>query len=326
MKTKIGYGNRDDIAKSIADGILDAGDIIPVKDTEELIFIRPDNSQMVLKSRTQEEITVKGVTGLGIENNSVIPAGKSLDEIVTLFVQKTIPAKYVQPTISVFNDAMQRTKVVEVGTIITPKFQAVFSQNDAGSLSKLEILQGEVSAGESTSSPYTYTGSPVIISDETLSFTARATYAEGEIKDNNLDQPSPEGHIETGSVDSESYEILGKRNLFYGTGAGTIPELTSTVIRDLTNKTLNPEPGLIFDLSLAKGEQYAVIAYPATLRDISQITYIETSDSSMVRMFSQSLVDVADARGGENGLMSYKVYTFTMSVPAAADMTFKVTI
>ena len=46
----------------------------------------------------------------------------------------------------------------------------------------------------------------------------------------------------------------------------------------------------------------------------------------MAENFEKKLVDVADARGGANGLKSYKVYTYAMSTPAAANMTFKVTI
>lgn len=46
----------------------------------------------------------------------------------------------------------------------------------------------------------------------------------------------------------------------------------------------------------------------------------------MAANFTKTTLDVADARGGNNGVMSYKVYTYAMAVPAAAGMTFKVTI
>ena len=46
----------------------------------------------------------------------------------------------------------------------------------------------------------------------------------------------------------------------------------------------------------------------------------------MASNFEKLVIDVADARGGANGIMSYKVYTYEMAVPAAAAMTFKVTI
>ena len=69
-----------------------------------------------------------------------------------------------------------------------------------------------------------------------------------------------------------------------------------------------------------------MFAYPATLRDVNNVTYVEANDSGMASSFTKSTINVADARGGENGLKSYKVYSYSMAVPAAAAMTFKVTI
>ena len=37
--------------------------------------------------------------------------------------------------------------------------------------------------------------------------------------------------------------------------------------------------------------------------------------------FEKSTVNVADARGGENGLKEYTVYTYTPATPLAADNT-----
>jgi hypothetical protein len=42
--------------------------------------------------------------------------------------------------------------------------------------------------------------------------------------------------------------------------------------------------------------------------------------------FTKTTINVADARGGENGMTSYKVYSYAMAIPAAAPMTFKVTL
>lgn len=64
------------------------------------------------------------------------------------------------------------------------------------------------------------------------------------------------------------------------------------------------------------------MAYPAQYGDLQKVTYVEANDGGMAANFEKELVDVADARGGENGLMSYKVFTYKMAVPAAAPMTF----
>ena len=54
--------------------------------------------------------------------------------------------------------------------------------------------------------------------------------------------------------------------------------------------------------------------------------YVETNDTGMASSFTKTLVNVADARGEENGMTEYKVYSYKMAAPAAAPMTFKVTI
>ena len=326
MKTKTGYGKKTGLNAAIEAGTIDSGDIVFTSDTEELAFIKPGNKPMYVKSRTQEAIKVNGVTGLGIANNQTIPAGKSLDEIVKMLVQKAIPATYTKPTAAITNNGGQAAGAVEAGTSITPKLRATFNKNDAGNLTKLEILKGGQSVGNGTTSPYDYTGDSIVIGDETISFTSKATYGEGAIKNDNLGQQSPNGHITAGSVTSSAYSITGQRNLFYGTGVGSVPGLTSDVVRKLANKRLNPTQGLSFNISIATGQQYVVFAYPATLRDVNQVMYVETNDPGMAENFEKKLVDVADARGGANGLKSYKVYTYAMSTPAAANMTFKVTI
>ena len=98
------------------------------------------------------------------------------------------------------------------------------------------------------------------------------------------------------------------------------------MVRKLANKKLNPTQGLVFNIPIAIGQQYVVFAYPATLRDVNQVMYVETNDTGMASSFTKTLIDVADARGGQNGLKSYKVYSYAMATPAAAGMTFKVTI
>ena len=98
------------------------------------------------------------------------------------------------------------------------------------------------------------------------------------------------------------------------------------MVRGLVNTKLAPAQGTSFNINVAVGQQYIAFAYPATLRDVNNVTYVEANDSGMAANFTKTTIDVADARGGENGLKSYKVYTYAMAVPAAAGMTFKVTI
>ena len=323
--TRHAFGSKDGIEAAKASGAIDAFDMLHLTNGE-LAWLDKDGNTVMNTPRTQESISVNGVTGLGIENGATIPAGASIDEIVKMLVQKPIPATYAKPSISLVNNGGQGAGNVEAGTSITPKLKATFNKNDAGTMTNIQILQGSNIVADGEASPLTYDGEAIVIGDETISFNAKATYGDGAIKNNNLGQPSPDGQIKAGTVSSSAYSISGKRNMFYGTGVGAVPEITSDFVRGLVNKKLAPANGNAFTINVAVGQQYIVIAYPATLRDLNNVTYVEANDSGMAANFTNTTVDVADARGEDNGLMSYKVFTYAMAVPAAASMTMKVTI
>ncbi len=327
MKTKIGYGNRTDIDTAVSATTLDEGDLVITKDTEELAFIKPDKSKMFIKSRSSKEYTLNGTDLGALKNGDSIPEGTSIDELLNLITQKAIAPTYTKPTVSLAKSgAGTAAGSYEAGTSVTPVLTATFNKNDAGDLTKLSILKGGSDVGSDTSSPYTYTGEAIVLGDETVTFTAKAEYGDGPVKNNNLDQPDATGQIKAGSVNSSNFSYTGQRNLFYGTGVGELPELTSDVIRGLTNKKLNPTQGLNFTINMTTGQQYFIFAYPATLRDVNKVNYVEGNDPNMAASLTKETVNVADARGGENGVIEYKVYTYRAATPFAAPGTMQVTI
>lgn len=323
--TKHAFGAKENIETAKAAGTIDAYDVLHLSNGE-MGWIDADGNTVINTPRTQKAITVNGVTGLGIGNGETIAAGKSIDEIVKMLVQKAVPATYTKPSLSLVNNGGTASGNVEAGTSVTPKLKATFTKNDAGDLTAISISKGGTAVAEGTASPLTYEGEAIVVGDETITFSASASYGAAPVKNNNLGQESTENWFDAGTVSSSNYSIAGKRNLFYGTGVGDIPEMSSEVVRSLTNKKLAPAANTSFNINVEVGQQYIVIAYPATLRDINNVTYVEANDSGMASSFTKTLVDVADARGDNNGLMSYKVYTYAMAVPAAAGMTFKITI
>lgn len=323
--SKHAFGSKDNIETAKASGTIDAYDVLFL-DNREIGWIAKDGSTVMSTSRTQEAITVNGVTGLGISDGATISAGTSLDEFVKMVVQKAIPATYTKPTVSIANNGGQASGNVEAGTTISPKLKATFTKNDAGDLENIVIKKGSTEVATGTESPLTYAGEDVVIGDETITFSASATYGDAPVKNNNLGQESKENWFAGGTVNSSNYSITGKRNLFYGTGVGSVPEVNSAMVRGLVNKKLDPAQGTSFNINVAVGQQYIVFAYPSSLRDVNNVAYVEANDSGMASNFEKLVIDVADARGGANGIMSYKVYTYEMAVPAAAGMTFKVTI
>lgn len=325
-KVKFGFGAKANITQAVADGKLDEHDIVVATDTDELAYVNATGEVKFVKDRLDEDVQFKGTSIGNWADGQTASEGLTFTEWLKKAAQKSIPATYTKPTIAIANASGSAAGAVEAGTSVTPKLKATFTKADAGNLTKIEVLKGGTSVSEGTVSPHDYIGDAFVVGDETVTFTAKATYGEGAIKNDNLGQPSPNGHIAAGSVTSSNYSFTGQRNLFYGTGIGDLPELTSGNVRGLANKKLNPTQGLVFNVNIAIGQQYVIFAYPATLRDVNQVMYVETNDTGVASSFTKTLADIADARGGNNGLKSYKVYSYRMATPAAAQMTFKVTI
>ena len=327
MQTKIGYGNKDNIETAITEQTLDSGDIVFTKDTNEMAFIDSENTPHFMKSRSTKDYTLNGTDLGALKDGETIPEGTSIDDLLNMITQKPIAPTYTQPTVSLAKyGSGTAAGSYEAGTSITPILTATFNKNDAGDLTKLAILKGGDEVGSDATSPYTYTGEAIVLGDETITFTAQATYSDGPVKNNNLGQPDATGQIKAGTKTSSNFVYTGARNMFYATGVGEIPEITSDYVRGLTNKKLSPTQGYNFTINMAVGQQFFIIAYPATIRDINKINYVEGNDPNMAASLTKTTVNVADARGGENGAIEYKVFYYKAATPFAAPGTMQVTI
>ena len=326
---KFFHGASTGIESKIEDGTINESDMVITSDTDELYYIDSTKTPHALgSSKSTEEVEVNlgsgGSVG-GLTTGDTIPAGTTLDELITMLTQKSVPATYTQPGVTCRVSSGTAAGSYEVGTSITTTLQATFTQNDAGALTTLAINK----SGESSpiisgaTSPQTTDAQTFTLGEETVSFTATASYAAGAIKNDNLGKPSPEGQIQAGSKTSAAVSFVGKRNLFYGTGTGATPEMTSELVRGLANKQLGPANGTTFDINVAAGQQYVVIAYPATLRNLSKCFYVE-QNTDLVENFALQTKSVQGANGAAGA--DYKVYVYSMAIPAAAGMTLQVQI
>lgn len=325
------HGKEADIDAKIEDSTINESDFVVTSDTDKLIYIDENKSKHELgggsgDTETTEEHEVNlgdgGSIG-GLETGDTIPAGTSLDELITLLTQRSQPAQYTQPGVTCRVSTGTTAGNYEVGTEINTTIQGVFTQNDAGALTAIEIKKGSESILSSPSSPVTTEAQTFTLGEETVSFTAIATYGDGEIKNDNLGQPSPEGQIKAGSKTSAAVSFVGKRNLFYGTGVGAAPAMTSEVVRGLANKQLGPANGTSFNINVATGQQYVVIAYPATLRKLTKCFYVE-QNTDLAENFVEQTISVQGANGAAGA--DYRVLVYEMAVPAAAGMTLQVQI
>lgn len=325
---KFYHGASTGIQNKIDDGVINENDLVITSDTDELVYIDETKTQKPLgSSKSKQEWAVQlgagGAIG-GLKTGDTIPEGTTLDRLIQMLTQKSVPPTYTQPGVTCRVSSGTSAGNYEVGTEINTIIQGTFTQNDAGALTSIEIKKNGSSVLSSPTSPVTTDTQTFTLGDETVTFTATATYAEGKIKNDNLGQPSSNGHIQAGSKTSSNVSFTGKRNLFYGTGVGAIPELTSEVVRGLSGKQLNPSNGTVFNINIEVGQQYVIFAYPAILRDVNQVMYVETNDTGMAKSFTKSNISVQGANGATGA--DYKVYSYGMATPAQAPMTFKVTI
>lgn len=323
---KFYHGASTNIQGKIDDGTINESDIVITADTDEIIYIDENKAQKPLgnsKSKIEHEVNLgSGQSVGGLETGDTIPEGTTLDELIVMLTQKAQPVSYTQPGITCRVSAGTAAGTYEVGTEINTIIQGLFTQNDAGAITNLEIKRSDVEDALVSGASASLTTDPqqFTLLDQTISFTATATYAAGEIKNNNLGQPDPTGQIQAGSKTSSAVSFIGKRNTFYGTGVGTAPEITSDVVRGLSGKTLGAANGTSFNITVSAGQQYVIIAYPSALRNLTKCFYVE-QNTDLVDNFTQSTVSIEGANGAT--ATPYKVYLYSMAVPAAAAMTLQ---
>lgn len=323
---KFFHGPEEGIDDKISEGLITPADFI-VTTSDELIYIDQNSSKHPLgssKSKIEHEVNLgDGQSVGGLNDGDTVPEGTTLDELIVMLTQRAQPVSYVQPGVTCRVSAGTTAGSYEVGTEINTTIQGVFTQNDAGALTSIEIKKGGSSVLSSPTSPVTTEAQVFTLGEETITFNAVATYADGPVKNNNLGQPDATGQIKAGSKTSSNVSFTGKRNLFYGTGVGAAPSMSSEIVRGLANKQLGPANGTSFNINVATGQQYVVIAYPATLRKITKCFYVE-QNTDLAENFVEQSVSVQGANGAAGA--DYRVLVYEMAVPAAAGMTLQVQI
>ena len=158
-------------------------------------------------------------------------------------------------------------------------------------------------------------------------FSGTASHTEGATPVTNLGNNYADAKIAAGEIEivDKTATFTGWRRIF---GGGTTAEtLNSAAIRALAQlkKTTDSVPtisggkGIVFNA--AKGSTKVVFAYPSSWTTKTPKFEIFTMAWGATEGFVESTVQVADYRGGENGLKEYKVFTYTPATPLAADNT-----
>lgn len=348
-----GQSHEDAIAAAVNGAELNAGDVAIVK---ELIsgttyqytayvyngtaWAATDGNYSAANVYLKEDVTVTTKTG-ELAVNAKIAAGTSLqDMLVQMLSQSKDPTKS-NPSVSAFSVTNNGSgDTFEAGTSITPKWESTFS---AGSYTyKSTAAKDPITPVSGTGVAVTGwsitqdgteigttedgTGAAFVLGDSDVVFKAKATYGAGNYALTNLNKlPKTDVQIAAGTTPEKSDTIYTFRKMFAGGVTDAAAEITSDVIRGLSTGVQATTAATEFAAKV--GDTKLIFAYPSTLSTKEPtFEYFTMSWESFAGFTKQTTtVNVADARGGENGLKAYTVYTYTPTGAFEAGTKFRVT-
>lgn len=268
----------------------------------------------------------------GTDGTVELPAGaKSLTGLIVDAYSEDVMPTIVQPSVSV---SMAAAKAYEVGTVVTPSYTATLNPGSYGfgtTANKDSTATGITASSWSVKDTdgrelTTNTGSfDAITVTDGISYqvTATATYEAGLMPITALKNEYSAGQIAAGSKSGSSGKITGYRNSFYGT-LTTQGELTIDTIRGLTKSGKTLSNGSTFNITIPVGCVRCVIAYPATLRDLTEVIDVNGMQTNIVSAFgTPTQMDIPGANDYE--AIAYKVYVYDFTA-AGAENTYKVKI
>lgn len=274
--------------------------------------------------------TTKEIGYITLQNGSAhIPTtGKNLtDTWEQIFVKEQNPT-VTQPAVSF---TQVTTGSFEVGTSVTPSYDAKMS---AGSYSygpatgltakswNVNLRKGNTSVQNKTTAKDTFTA--IVLADgDSYTINAEASYDDAAVPVTNKGKAYTAGQIKAGKVSKTSGTISCYRNTFYGTTANK-DSLDSPTIRALNKTGKALKAGDSVTIALPVGAVRVVLAYPATLRDITSVKDINGLNAEIVSAFKKETITVAGA--GNDAGISYKVFTTEFAAPLESANSYKVTI
>lgn len=336
------------INRAIEGLLVQAGDVVIIKELiinekyQHTAYIFDNNNWIPMDGNysaanvfTPEDIQVTTAVG-ELAANTIVNAGTNFAELlVKILSQSKDPVKN-NPSITTFSVTNNGSgKDFEAGTTITPKWTATF---DAGSYTYKSTVSNEtikpVSGTGVTVNSYSVTKDGVeigtvkdgsanafVLGDNTVNFKIVADYSDGNYALTNLNKlPETEVRIAAGSAEKTA-TITTYRKMF--AGGTTASDINSALIRGLGSNTKSSTSGMEFKANV--GDTKVVFAYPSNLTTKTpNFEYFTMAWESVGGFTKLGTVEVADARGGENGLKEYTVYTYTPAAPYAAETKYKV--
>lgn len=265
-----------------------------------------------------------GATLGGFKTGDKIAKDMTVETIVKKLLMKQVPPTYVQPSVAISNNAGSSAGNYEIGSTLNVKLRATFTQHDAGQLTNIQFKKNSVNVGEaSTSTPADYAEESLSLVSATT-YSATATYAEGDIRNDNLGQAYPTGHIEAGSKDTSNYVFTPYRMGYFAGYTSDVAELTSAAIRNLQTKSNAAYRAGSFKITVKAGAKRVVIAAPATNTGVTKILNESALNADVTSTFAKSTIDVEGANG--HAAITYNVWTYIPLNAYSQDAVLSVTL
>lgn len=246
-------------------------------------------------------------------------AGKNLVEVWNkIFVKESNPTT-TQPSVTV---TLNQKGAYEVGTNVTPTYSAVLNPGKYtyGPATGITATKWEVTNTDGgTASANAGTFDAIQVKDGTsYTVTAKASYEAGAIPVTNTGNEYPAGQIAAGSKSGTSAAITGYRKSFWGYSATAVDvsAIDSDMIRALQNSSssafANNSKGSV---AYPAGTKAVIIAYPATLRDLSSVIDVGGMNAEIAKAHDTT-VDVKGAN--DYDAISYKVTVYSFAGDGAS--------
>lgn len=137
---------------------------------------------------------------------------KAFNEKVAFAIEQLMPSPtYIAPAVALGTIPA----IAEIGATMGVSLNATFTKNDAGNITRLEVLKGAVSLVNNAANSLAHTDN-ITVPNAVLSYTAKATYAQGAVKQNSLGIDVPNGRIAAGSITSAARLLKGVYPVFFG--------------------------------------------------------------------------------------------------------------
>ena len=268
-----------------------------------------------------------GVQTVGSTGSKTLDTtGKNVKQVFDMIMAAEKNPAITQPSVSVTCSQMGN---YEVGTQVTPQFSVSLNAGNYqyGPATGVTATGYTVTDSDDNESDQASGSFPMITvaDDENYSISATVTHTEGAVPKTNLNNDYAAGKIAAGSKSATKGTITGHRKSFYGTTTDKGAATTSAIIRGLSGKSSGAlKNGSTFTVPIPVGALRVLIAYPATLRDVTSIKDVNGMNAEIKSGFSLSRLQVEGANN--YNAIEYKIYTMDFAAANDTANTYSVTI